>query len=88
MFLPFLLQQTRAEWQKVFFLSSGIYAAGALFYIIFGSGELQSWGVERSTSEMKVHGIENGELPEKQELVPKVDSEDSESNFQSNTHVL
>ena len=71
----------------MFFLSSGIYAAGALFYIIFGSGELQSWGVERSTSEMKVHGIENGELPEKQELVPKVDK-DSESNLQSNTHVL
>ena len=36
-------RSTREEWQKVFFLSSGIYAVGAIVFLIFGSGERQSW---------------------------------------------
>ncbi|XP_041369223.1 sialin-like isoform X3 [Gigantopelta aegis] len=41
--------QTRTEWQYVFFISAAIYVFGAIFYIIFASGELQPWA--RSTQE-------------------------------------
>ena len=41
-------QSTRSEWQKVFFLAAGIYAAGAIIFVIFGSGESQSWATETS----------------------------------------
>ena len=34
---------TREEWQKVFFLAAGVYAVGAIVYVIFGSGQRQSW---------------------------------------------
>jgi len=36
-------RSTREEWQKVFFLVAGIYAVGAIVFLIFGSGERQSW---------------------------------------------
>ncbi|XP_074656227.1 sialin-like isoform X5 [Tubulanus polymorphus] len=35
--------QTRGQWQIVFYIAAGIYAFGALFYVIFGSGETQYW---------------------------------------------
>ena len=36
-------RSTREEWQKVFFLAAGIYAVGAIVFVVFGSGERQSW---------------------------------------------
>ena len=36
-------RSTGEEWQKVFFLAAGIYAVGAVVYLIIGSGERQSW---------------------------------------------
>ena len=36
-------RSTRDEWQKVFFLAAGIYAVGAVVFVVFGSGERQSW---------------------------------------------
>jgi len=36
-------RSTREEWQKVFFLAAGIYAFGAVVFLIFGSGKRQSW---------------------------------------------
>jgi len=36
-------RSTREEWQKVFFLAAGIYAVGAIVFLIFGSGQRQSW---------------------------------------------
>ncbi|XP_074027010.1 sialin [Leptinotarsa decemlineata] len=35
-----------SEWRVVFFISSGIYLFGAVFYGTFVSGELQPWAVE------------------------------------------
>ncbi|VDI57365.1 MFS transporter, ACS family, solute carrier family 17 (sodium-dependent inorganic phosphate [Mytilus galloprovincialis] len=32
---------TRAEWQIVFYIAAGMYIFGAIFYIVFASGELQ-----------------------------------------------
>ena len=37
------VRSTRAEWQKVFFLSAGLNAVAAIVYLIFGSGKRQSW---------------------------------------------
>jgi len=34
---------TRSEWQKVFFLAAGIQILGAIVFVVFGSGNLQSW---------------------------------------------
>jgi len=34
---------TRSEWQKVFFVAAGIQFLGAIVFVIFGSGNLQSW---------------------------------------------
>jgi len=36
-------QSTRSEWQHVFFLAAAINAVGAIVFVIFGSGERQSW---------------------------------------------
>lgn len=44
-------QRTRGQWQIVFFVASAIYAFGAIFYIIFGSGELQPWAFEAKAPE-------------------------------------
>jgi len=34
---------TRYEWQKVFFLAAGVQVLGAIVFVVFGSGNLQSW---------------------------------------------
>jgi len=39
---------TRSEWQKIFFLNAGIQVVGAGIFVVFGSGDLQSWGDELS----------------------------------------
>lgn len=36
-------QPTRAQWQKVFYISAGVFVFGWFIYLLFGSGELQSW---------------------------------------------
>lgn len=36
-------RQTFEQWNKVFYIASGIYAANGLFYLIFASGEVQPW---------------------------------------------
>ena len=35
-----------SQWQQVFFLSAGIYAATNLFYVIFATAEEQSWNID------------------------------------------
>jgi len=36
-------RSTHCEWQSVFFLTAGIFAVGAIVFVIFGSGNRQSW---------------------------------------------
>ncbi|KAK3748449.1 hypothetical protein QZH41_019368, partial [Actinostola sp. cb2023] len=38
-----ILQPTRGQWQKVFYLSAIIYVVGGVSYLILGSGEEQWW---------------------------------------------
>ncbi|ESO94691.1 hypothetical protein LOTGIDRAFT_54049, partial [Lottia gigantea] len=35
--------QSRSDWQIVFYVAAGIYIFGAVFYMLFASGELQDW---------------------------------------------
>jgi len=35
-------RSTRFEWQIIFFLAAGIYVVGAIVFVIFGSGKIQS----------------------------------------------
>jgi len=37
----FCCQRTQEEWQIVFFIAAAVYVCGAIFYGIFGSGDLQ-----------------------------------------------
>ena len=39
-------QQTQEAWRGIFFISAAIYAFGTIFYAMFGSGELQPWGMQ------------------------------------------
>ena len=34
---------TRSEWQNVFYIEAAVYALGAVVFVVFGSGERQSW---------------------------------------------
>ncbi|KAL5021879.1 hypothetical protein ScPMuIL_001034 [Solemya velum] len=60
--------QSRAQWQIVFYIAAAIYGLGALFYLIFASGELQDWAKEEKEPEeekmnpieMKRMGVPNG----------------------------
>ncbi|KAK2186201.1 hypothetical protein NP493_211g02022 [Ridgeia piscesae] len=47
--------RTQEEWQIVFFIAAAVYVCGAIFYGIFGSGDLQPWAVDKEV-------IDAGEL--------------------------
>lgn len=36
-------KQSLKQWQTIFFISAGVYLAVNLVYLVFGSGEEQSW---------------------------------------------
>ncbi|XP_062846636.1 sialin [Trichomycterus rosablanca] len=38
-------------WTKVFYLSAGISASGAVFYMLFGTGKIQTWAVREKRTE-------------------------------------
>ena len=38
-------QSTRAQWQKVFCITTAIYCFGAAMFVFFGSGKVQDWAV-------------------------------------------
>lgn len=41
------------EWRKVFYIASAVYIAGNLFYLIFGTSEMQKWNEPDSNFEGK-----------------------------------
>ena len=43
---------TRSEWQNVFFLAAGLHAVGALIFVVFGSGNRQSWADDTTPLEL------------------------------------
>ena len=42
-------QSTRLEWRNVFFLTTTVYMVGAVVFVIFGSGERQSWAYDTNS---------------------------------------
>jgi len=44
-------ESTRAQWQKVFYITTAIYCFGAVVFVIFGSGELQDWAAVPQTTD-------------------------------------
>lgn len=46
--------QSREQWQIVFYVAAAIYLFGAVFYLIFGSGELQHWAREQRETELSI----------------------------------
>ncbi|XP_071133211.1 sialin-like [Mytilus edulis] len=51
--------QTRAEWQIVFYIAAGMYIFGAIFYIVFASGELQPWAKDSCSNPSEEQNTEN-----------------------------
>ncbi|KAK7098468.1 sialin-like [Littorina saxatilis] len=45
-------EQTQAQWRTVFFICAGIYTFGTIFYLICGSGDLQTWARHELTLEI------------------------------------
>ena len=43
---------TRSEWQNVFRLVAGVYALGAIIFVIFGSGHRQPWADDHSSVQL------------------------------------
>jgi len=48
------VQGTRAEWQQVFFISSGFFLFGGVFFFIFARGEIQPWAVTEKPIELQL----------------------------------
>jgi len=44
-------RSTHAEWQSVFFVAAGVYAVGAIVFVVFGSGDRQSWADSQTLSQ-------------------------------------
>ncbi|XP_054461772.1 sialin [Anoplopoma fimbria] len=47
----FTVDRTLAGWRKVFWVAAGINVGGALFYTLFGSGEIQPWAITEEDRE-------------------------------------
>ncbi|XP_076450040.1 putative transporter slc-17.2 isoform X2 [Babylonia areolata] len=43
--------QTQEQWRIVFFISAAIYLVGTVIFLLFGSGELQSWARLQDSSQ-------------------------------------
>jgi len=53
---------TRSEWQKVFFLAAGILIVGAIVFVVFGSGHLQSWARSTDIEKMGQSNLAKGDI--------------------------
>uniref|UniRef100_T1IXH3 Sialin n=1 Tax=Strigamia maritima TaxID=126957 RepID=T1IXH3_STRMM len=57
-----VVNKSESEWQMIFFIASGVYLGGAIFYGLFASGEPQKWAESTSYSSCTdVHSAE--EIP-------------------------
>ena len=49
-----VLQPTRGQWQKVFYISAIICVVGAVIFVVFGSGEVQPWNDGDPVEEVEI----------------------------------
>ena len=54
----FILQSTREQWMVVFAITAAMYTFGAVFYLIFGSGERQKWDKPKVMAEPNIQCAE------------------------------
>ena len=54
-------RSTRSEWQNVFFVAAGVYALGAVVFVIFGSGDRQSWAESPDKGDCHRNGVDKEE---------------------------
>ena len=45
------------EWQYVFYIGAAVYIVPALFFIIFGSGEVQKWNEKKDDKEEEAQNV-------------------------------
>lgn len=48
------MQNTITEWRSVFVLDGSLYIASAIFFMFFGSGEVQRWNKVKSDDDFVV----------------------------------
>jgi len=56
--------KTRESWQIVFFIATGVYAAGAILYCILASGEVQPWAKNQSAKSEEMNDMKIAEVSE------------------------
>ena len=56
------VQQTQEEWRWVFFLAALIFVLGFIFFLIFGSGEIEPWAVEQEEFEINTDNEKSSPL--------------------------
>lgn len=49
----FFYIQTKAEWRIIFVITGLLYLIGGTFYLIFASGERQSWAKNKDLDELQ-----------------------------------
>lgn len=54
-------QNTIEEWSIIFIIAGVAYIIPAIVFILFGSGNVQSWNENKSASQENVESIENAE---------------------------
>ena len=59
------MKPDKRQWQKVFFVAAGVYAAGTIVYVIFGNAEEQAW----AKSDQEEGGERRSEAGETQQLI-------------------
>ena len=52
------LQRTRESWQTVFFITAGVYALGAIIYLVLASGTVQPWATDKSKSTVELDVVD------------------------------
>lgn len=68
-------QQTIDSWQIIFFVAIGIYLVGIIVYVVYGSGDRESWN---NSNSFELNPISSGKRID--ETSPFTGGEDKESH--------
>ncbi|XP_053389175.1 sialin-like [Mercenaria mercenaria] len=63
--------KTKEQWKTVFYITAAIYTFGAIFYIIFASGELQDWARDEDDDQEINVSDKSATLEEKKMMTKK-----------------
>ncbi|CAG0879058.1 unnamed protein product [Cyprideis torosa] len=72
------------EWEIIFYLVSGVYVAGAVFYFIFSSGEKQPWADQGAGPRPEGTLLEDDQTTDGEEAVGLKESPPGEGAYGSN----